>query len=204
MSELMPLTTFGDQSDAPLALEQSTRIVFRTSQLDLKWSHCSNSADFLSQFYAGVVAHNRTAAEVHDISHSIAYMANELIENAVKFRAEGDVELSAGLCDEDFVLRIANWISRETSERFQGLLDEITHGDPGDLLIQRIEANAAGEGGGSGLGILTLMNDYGVRLTWRFEPSTKEGDERVFLETIARLQLPAEQPATSLKRHHGN
>ena len=43
---------------------------------------------------------------------------------------------------------------------------EITAGDPGDLLIQRIEANAAGTGSGSGLGILTLMNDYGVRLTW--------------------------------------
>jgi hypothetical protein len=73
---------------------------------------------------------------------------------------------------------------------FQALLGEITAGDPGELLLQRIEANAADENAsGSGLGILTLMNDYGVRFCWTFTPAPPT-DERVLLETIARLPLP--------------
>jgi hypothetical protein len=197
----MTAVTFGDLSELPSDLTQCTRIVFRTEHLELKWSHCSNSADFLSQYYAGVFATNRAPAQIRELSHSIAYMANELIENAVKFRSAGDVELTAGILSEDFVLRITNWITADTSKRFQSLLGEITKGDPGELLIQRIEANATTGSGGSGLGILTLMNDYGVRMSWRFAP---EADGRVFLETVARLHLPSAESSTTSKRHHGN
>jgi hypothetical protein len=196
--------TFGEANDRPVDLAQSTRIVFRTEHLELKWSYCSNSADFLSQYYAGVLAQNRTVSQVRDLTHSIAYMANELIENAVKFRAAGDIELTAGIDDGNFILRITNWISPETGERFQSLLRDITGGDPGELLIRRIEENAASGGSGSGLGLLTLMNDYGVRLSWHFEPSKDPADQRVFIETLARLKLPSEQPATTSKRKHGN
>jgi hypothetical protein len=204
ISNFMRPVTFGEANDRPVDLAQSTRIVFRTEHLELKWSYCSNSADFLSQYYAGVLAQNRTASQVRDLTHSIAYMANELIENAVKFRAAGDIELTAGIDSGTFVLRITNWISPETGERFQSLLRDITSGDPGELLIRRIEENAASGGSGSGLGLLTLMNDYGVRLSWRFEPSKDPADNRIFIETLARLKLPSEQPATTSKRKHGN
>jgi hypothetical protein len=196
--------TYGEVNDRPPELDGCTRIVFRTEHLELKWSHCSNSADFLSHYYAGVLATNRTPLQIRDLTYSIAYMANELIENAVKFRAAGDIELTAGIQGDDFVMVITNWISQETSERFQSLLREITAGDPGELLIQRIEANAVSGGSGSGLGILTLMNDYGVRLSWFFEPSKDPADKRIFIETRARLRLPPEQSSTTQKRNHGN
>jgi hypothetical protein len=196
--------TYGELIDRPPDLDGCTRIVFRTEHLELKWSHCSNSADFLSHYYAGVLALNRTPSQIRDLTYSIAYMANELIENALKFRAGGDIELVAGTHDGDFVMVISNWISSETSERFQSLLREITAGDPGELLIQRIEANAISGGSGSGLGILTLMNDYGVRLTWRFEPSKDPADKRTYIETLARLRLPPEQTSTTPQRKHGN
>jgi hypothetical protein len=178
--------TFGNAAPMPAKLNSSTRVVVRTEDLDLKWSHCSASADFLSQYYAGVLAEGRSASQVRDLTHGISYLANELIENAVKFRSEGDVEFTAGMDAGDFVLCIRHCIAPETSTRFKELLAQLTAGDPGDLLIQRIEANAAGTGSGSGLGILTLMNDYGVHITWRFAP---KDDKRVTLETVARLPI---------------
>ena len=193
---------FGDTSPAPQSLQHSTRITFRTDQFQLKWSHCNATADFLSAFYAGILTAGRTAVQVADLSHSISYLVNELVENAVKFHTEGDVEIEAGIDGDDFVFKIGNWIAPETATRFQGLLREITSGDPGEMLIERIEANAAGAGG-SGLGLLTLMSDYGAKLTWTFRSSDVPGSP-VYTETLARLRLPQASSPTFSKTRHGN
>lgn len=191
-------TTYGETSPPREAWHRTASIRFHTEHFPLKWSDCSLTADFFSHYYAGVLAARRSNNAISELTHSISYMANELIENAIKFRTTGDVEIEGGLDNGDFLLRIANWISPETAGKFSKLLEEITSGDPGDLLIQRIEANAADENsGGSGLGLLTLMNDYGVRLWWSFSQADRE---RVHLETIARLTLPAEIP----DKNHGN
>ena len=197
-------TNFGDPSAAPERFGEAVRLVFRTEHFQLKWSHCSATADYLSEFYAHLLAPGRTATQVKEVSHSIAYLVNELVENAVKFRASGDVEVEAGVTETHFLLRIRNAISGETNARFQSLLGVITAGDPGDLLIERIEANAEGHGDGSGLGLLTLMSDYNAGLSWSFQPA--EGDDgRVLLETIARLTIPeATAVPTPTKPFHGN
>src|SRR6476660_9098826 len=124
--------TFGDPRPAPVELAKAARITF-APEFPLKWDDCSTSANFISHYYAGVLAEQRTPDEVRDIAHSIAYMVNELVENVVKFRVEGPVEIAAGLVDGEFMLRIVNKISTETSERFQSLLEELTAGDAGDL-----------------------------------------------------------------------
>ena len=78
--------------------------------------------------------------------------------------------------------------SSDVASRFQSLLSELTARDPGELLIERIEANAADEtSSGSGLGLLTLMNDYGARLGWNFSDAPADGT--VVLSTHASLTL---------------
>lgn len=184
---------FGEERALPATLESSLRLVFRTAHLPLRWSDCSATANFLSAYYAGLFRASYSAAQTTDLTHSIAYLANELMENAVKFRAPGDVVVETGRHGGEFVLRLTNYIAPATSQSFRALLTELTAGDPGELLLQRIEANAADEqSSGSGLGILTLMNDYGIRFCWTFRaaPAT---DGLVHLETIARLSLPAAQ-----------
>jgi hypothetical protein len=182
-------TQFGQPAELNGSLQHLTKIQFCAEQLALKWSHCSSCADFLSQWYTNVLSANGFSGNLTEASHGIAYMANELIENAVKFRVGGDVAIEAGLAGKSFVLEIGNWIADDTSRTFQGLLEEITNGDPGELLIQRIEANAAGVSGGSGLGLLTLMNDYGARISWRFEKKEMAANAPVHLTTTAQLNL---------------
>ena len=83
---------------------------------------------------------------------------------------------------------VSNDTEAEVASRFQALIEEITSRDPGELLIERIEANAADENSsGSGLGLLTLMNDYGARLGWDFRSSATGG--AVMLSTHAALTL---------------
>lgn len=169
-------------NDRPAAI---TRFVFHDDALELRWAHCSSTADFLAEIFGGMV--RRGGGDITEARHSIAYLANELLENAVKFRAPGDVEVEAALAGDGFSIWLANAVTEETAGRFRALLEEIVAGDPGELLIARIEANASDEGdGGSGLGILTLMNDYGVRLGWSFEPAA---DGNLRLETLAFVAL---------------
>ena len=183
-------TSFGTPCVSPLKLEKAAKITFHAGQLNLKWQHCSSSADFLTDFFSRLIVEESPATDIADLRNSISYMANELIENAIKFRSAGDMEIEAGLSDGDFVLRISHWISVSNSCRFQALLAEITAGDPGDLLIARIEANAMGDSDkGSGLGLLTLLNDYGARITWNFQQAAGSAESHVLAETVARLNL---------------
>jgi hypothetical protein len=168
--------------ERPLA---TARLEFRDRDLELRWAHCSQTADFMAELFGGLA--RKAGLDAHEATHSISYLTNELLENAVKFRAPGDVLLEASLVDGVFGLWLSNLVTEETGLGFQALLAEIVAGDPGELLIARIEANAEDESGtGSGLGILTLMNDYGVAMSWSFEPAE---DGLVRLETLATVAL---------------
>ena len=146
-----------------------SRLVLRDGALELRWFHCSETAEFLGDYFS---VQARTAKlNGRDAQHSIGYMANEILENAVKFRAfgMGDIEVEASLQGSAFEMRVTHFVEASIGARFQELLSELLKRDPGELLIERIEANAADNStGASGLGILTLMSDYGARLGWSF------------------------------------
>ena len=153
--------------------------------LDISWHHCSLTSDFLGMFFSTRPGQDLSALEMR---HSIGYLVNELLENAIKFRAPGDIEIEAGLSDATFALYLQNEVDTETAQRFQAILSEIVDGDPGELLIERIEQNASDpESHASGLGLLTLMSDYGAQLGWKFTPGREAG--RYKLETYAALEI---------------
>jgi hypothetical protein len=163
----------------------SLRIVFSEGPLDLRWAHCSLTADFVSDLFAGLAARANVAES--SARHSIGYLANELLENAVKFRAPGDVVLSASLDGADFAMSISNFTTPEMANGLEKLIADITSRDPGELLLERMELNAEDpESTGSGLGLLTLVNDYGVRLGWTIE---KQAAGTIQVRTIANFTL---------------
>lgn len=182
--------TFGEARPAEMAA--AARLTLYEGPLELGWLHATATADFLGTFFADLAS--RAGLDGNDARHGISYLVNELVENAVKFRAPdgGEVTLAARLDGQAFELLLTNIAAAETAARFGAILDEIVSRDPGELLIERIEANAADDAStGSSLGILTLMNDYGARLGWTFEPHASGTLLRV--ETYAALPLAAKR-----------
>lgn len=177
---------FGTTAFAEGTVSDITRLSLSEGPLEIGWNHCSTTSDFLSDFYAMLAGKN--GADYVETRHSIGYLVNELLENAVKFRSPGDIVVEAGLADGCFEMRVSNHVETGTARRFQKLLEELTVRDPGDLLIERIEQNAEDpEAGGSGLGLLTLMSDYGVELGWTFGRGASKGTMR--LQACASLSL---------------
>ncbi len=180
------LTRFGeiDFSNSRSAFAYTLRLA--EGALDLSWHHCGTTAEFLGEIFALRVATARF--DYNEARHSIGYLVNELLENAVKFRSPGDIVIESSFDGGLFEIRVTNLIGEETATRFKLMLARITSRDPGEMLIERIEANAAGASpGGSGLGLLTLMSDYGVRLGWTFDPRAEDNATR--LQTYAALKL---------------
>jgi hypothetical protein len=186
------LRTFGktDLMNGKDAVAARIRLV--DGPLELAWHHCAVTADFLGDFFA---LHRGASPQAYtETRHSIGYLINELIENAIKFRTPGEILIEGSLERDRFEAKITNEVSAETAARFGELLNELLTRDPGELLIERIEANAADPAsGGSGLGLLTLMSDYGARLGWIFgdmpESRGTAGPGTVRLETRAALDL---------------
>lgn len=168
--------------------EDSFRIsvVLKEGHLGRSWKQAGVTSEFLGEVLATHCA--RSNLDYSEGRHAIIYLVNELLENAIKFSLIGDIEIRCSLERSSFEVAVINMINPETLTEFQALLEELTTQDPGDLFIERIEANAADESSsGSGLGILTLMNDYGVRMGWHFSDSrTGNG---VVLRTHASLTL---------------
>jgi hypothetical protein len=161
-------------------------IVLSEGPLGVTWQHASATCEFLGDVFA--TRHAKGGQDYSEARHSIIYLVNELLENAIKFRSPGDIEIRCSLEGGNFELLVRNLASRDIAMRFQSLLSEVTSRDPGELLIERIEANAADENSSaSGLGILTLMNDYGARLGWNFEDAAQES--AILLSTHASLTL---------------
>jgi hypothetical protein len=173
-------TTLINASDAA-----ANRLRIVEGPIDIAWHHCDTTSEFLGEFFA--LRRMRSDQDYNEARHSIGYLLNELIENAVKFRVRGDILVESSLEDSRFEVKVSNLIDRPTATRFKNLLIHLTSRDPGDLLIERLEANALDSGSGSGLGLLTLMSDYGARLGWVFDGV---GDtEPVRLSTFAALDI---------------
>ena len=181
------MTTLFGTTDLAIGMKESvSRVRLFDGPLELSWHHCATTSDFVADIFALRFQSSRN--DYLEVRHSIGYLVNELIENAVKFRATGEIMIEASMDTDTFKLKVSNHVNGDTAAEFKTLLAEITVGDPGDLLIQRIEANAADpEKTRSGLGLLTLMNDYGAHLAWIF--SSADEKDRVFLETYASIPV---------------
>jgi hypothetical protein len=153
--------------------------------LQLSWHHCATTSDFISDLC--MLRIRLSLQQVRDVRHSVAYLTNELLENAVKFRTSGNVGVHAAVTHRWFTVKTWNRMAADSAQRLRSLLSELTTGDATDLLIRKIESNAHSGAVESGLGLLTLMSDYGVKLAWAFE-AVDRSDE-VCLETCAALPI---------------
>ncbi|MDS7594188.1 slr1658 superfamily regulator [Agrobacterium tumefaciens] len=181
----MARVLYGAEELIDANLEQGARLILCDGPLQIGWRHSGLTSDFIAEVMSMPYAFAKNDYAV--VHHSIAYLTNELIENAVKFRLPSEIVIEACLAATTVLIRVKNAVDAETSVLFQHKLRQILDRDPGELLIQQIEANALSDDNASGLGLLTLLSDYGARMAWEFD----DVDERsVILTTTAEISIP--------------
>lgn len=162
--------------------------------LQVRWRNNGLSANFvagyLSTFFPGEDPASTTRQS--EIKDAVSFIANELLENAMKF-SHPQSHLSVTLemfLDVDVVrLYTANGVVPDRLETLQQFITQLLTRDTNELYTEQLERNASDEGGsGSGLGFLTMINDYGATLAWKISHDEQDAD-RVSLTTMVRLPV---------------
>jgi hypothetical protein len=177
----------GEIDAAALDGEPALALQFDLRRMPVRWALCAIIADFYSEY---LVAQAESGAARPDAEqrHTISYVINELVENAVKFNSGPRIGVSVTRTPKGLVFTVRNGVKLADIDKVKASFTSLLAGEPGELLLRRIEQNAMGGGGGSGIGYLTLMSDYGVKLGWRFEADADEPG-MITLSTVAQLSL---------------
>jgi hypothetical protein len=159
-----------------------------------RWRNNSLSADFLASYWGTFFpAHNTESghqrAEVQD---TVSYIANELLENAIKFSHEPSripVKIGIYLTHDRLRFYVTNSVDPKNLENFQQYIQTVLAEDPGELYIRQLECNASDENSTeSRLGFLTLLNDYEAELAWKFE-TIQQNPEIITVTTMVELEI---------------
>lgn len=185
MTEVVHLGAVFEEREAPLS-----RIAVRGLALDFisQWRRVGMAADYLA-------SHLSYAFSRRDVAHNVlSTVVNELLENAVKFSADGAHPVGLELLHfgERLVLRADNVADRAGAERFQALLAAILEEDPEQLFVAHLERTAQAPEGTHGIGLVVLRKDYGARLGVSLRPLANDLVEVVVKATLDPDSVEAE------------
>ncbi len=169
---------------------------FSTSRISIqdRWRNNSLSADFMADYWKTFLLSQKPddQALASRLRSTVSYIANELLENAVKFHQHAPgCSICLSIYQVGGCLRfyVSNSISANDTESFRQYLRTLLTEDPEELFFRQIERNALNEESTeSHLGLLTLVNDYQARLGWKFEQADQMPDT-VIVTTMAELAI---------------
>ena len=169
----------GDFADSGVKHGEYVTLVFspQSAPLRQRWRNNGLSADFLGDFvttfFPGEENAQGTVRKQAEIRSAVCYVANELLENAMKFHERGvdfPVEINVVLNTDSVRLELVNATSPQRAEEYRQWVSKCAGGDSAEMLVACMEANAASDVKvNSGLGLLTILNDYRAKFGWKFE-----------------------------------
>jgi len=123
-----------------------------SAPLRSRWRNNGLSADFLGDYVTTFLpADGSTAAAEggqNEIKHAVTYIANELLENAMKYH-EHSVDVPIGihleLTSTQITVSATNGISNEQAQCYREFVERILQEDPGELLVRQLEESAGSE-----------------------------------------------------------
>jgi hypothetical protein len=149
----------------------------------MHWHRCGLAADYFAAHLA-YTFDNRDAARA-----VLATVVNELLENAVKFSSNKSVPASL------VVKHFGDWLAIETrngtdarrAAALEGLVHDFDAHSAEALFLARIASPSGSDTSPSGLGLLVLKKDYGVRLTIECQPIADDQFE-VFVQALIHTE----------------
>ncbi|MBE9192339.1 ATP-binding protein [Gloeocapsopsis crepidinum LEGE 06123] len=162
------------------------------TSLQQRWRNNGISADFLANYLTTFFPDNDDgsiiAQKQTELKRAVSYIANELLENSMKFSYENSAPISIQLHlhSDRIIFVISNSISYQQFEFFQSYINILLTSDLDDLYIRQIEKSIDKEPSCSGLGLLTILNDHTTKLGWKFEEG-QDNSHQVTVTTIVQL-----------------
>ena len=196
-SHIDMIQTFGDFIELP-ASQEYLIIGFSPSSIPLKqrWRNNGLSADFMADYLATFFPANEddisTIDRQAEIKSSVSYIANELLENAMKFNnetSEYPIDIKLQLESDGVIFSVVNSISPQAVDKFQAYIQQLLTSEPSELYIQQLEKNAADEScTDCGLGLLTMLTDYTAKIGWKFQ-TVHQDPEIIAVTTMVQLRV---------------
>lgn len=163
--------------------------------LKQRWRNNGLSADFIADYMHTffVSEDDQICRKVHARKNAVKYIANELLENAMKFSSQDAIfptRIAFHLLANKLIFNVVNSIPSETVDHFQKLLRRLESEDPNELYIRQMELNASEENNSySGLGFLSMICDYSAKLGWKFETLPNTDPPVITVTTMATLSV---------------
>lgn len=148
-------------------------------------------ADYLSTFFLGNSELPSESDKQAEVKGAVSYIANELLENAMKYstpKSSLPISIQIHLNPDLIIFQLTNSIPAKKTHQFQERIQTLLNSDPDELYIAQLEKNALEENSESGLGLLTMLVDYGAKLGWKFEPLSQKPTEAV-VTTMVQLTI---------------
>lgn len=189
---------FGDFEEDSCVSQEYLILGFSPSSIPVKqrWRNNGLSADFLADylttFYPVDPNDPDSVYKRKEIKSAVSYIANELLENAMKFHDElsqHPISIQMRLRDGMLKFCVTNSVRPQALKKFRDFIQEVTENDPQELYIRKLEQNALEDNHtGSGLGLLTMINDYMATVGWKFE-IVQINPKVVTVTTMVRLSV---------------
>jgi hypothetical protein len=145
--------------------------------LKKRWENNGLSADFIAEyfktFFVSQDEETLSLVAIENLKDGVKYIANELLENAMKFQDESvpfTAKIGFSLYNDRLIFRVTNGINDEQIESFQAIIKQLLTEDSDELYLQAMKSNARKDvNAPSRLGLLSMICDYSAKLGWKFE-----------------------------------
>ncbi len=176
------------------SLEMSFNPTIRS--IKKRWSNNRLSALFAADYFAAFLPIDDEDGEgdrrIIESKGAVSYVANELLENAMKFNdgtSKFKVKFGVYFLEDTMakdsvitaVIYATNSVTSQGAAKFQSFLEELLAHDPEEFYVTQVEKSMEEDSDASGLGFLTMINDYSAKLGWKF--STMGTDSQIHTVT---------------------
>ena len=194
--------TFGAFTDMNHTLGdmEYLQIGFSANSLPIqqRWKTNRLSADFISDylhnFFIGI-DESETSQDFISIhsDNAVKYISNELLENAMKFHDNNEskqTRIGFYVNGNHLIFLLQNMANSDATANLRHFIQRLLDNNPYDLYIEQMEKNAIDESSEhSGLGLLSMICDYGAKLGWKLESPDENDSENYKISTMISLPL---------------
>lgn len=166
---------------------QSLELSFNKVDTSIKrqWRNHRLSAYFLADYLENLLPINDDNSNISDrleeCKGTVSFIGNELLENAIKFKSINRHypvkfgihflnNIKEDLREINIIVFTENSIDDQNLEKFQEFIQQLLSFDTNELYIEQIEKTTEADNTDtSGLGLLSIINDYSAKLGWKFD-----------------------------------